>query len=82
MFSCFRSNHNHDVHLKTMRINRSLIFFIIFVEFVNSDIGIGGHIPDTQRLRHQSSEKEEDRDCDNHSNGECPCAVRDAGQYR
>ena len=64
-----------------MRINTGLIFFIIFVEFVSSDIGIGGHIPpDTQRLRHQDSERV-DSPCDNHSNGGCPCSVREVGQY-
>ena len=70
-----------------MRINAGLIFFIIFVEFVSSDIGIGGHIPDTQRLRqfrHQSLDTERvDSVCDdNHSNGGCPCEVRQFGQYR
>ena len=68
-----------------MRINTGLIIFIIFLEFVNSDIGIGGRIPNTQGLRHYQSsnaEKEETL-CDNlSSNGECPCAVREVGQYR
>ena len=68
-----------------MRINAGLIFFIIFVEFVSSDVGIVGHIPDTQRLRqlrHQSLDSERvDRVCgDNHSNGGCPCEVRQVEQ--
>ena len=37
--------------------------------------------PMTQRLRHQDSERV-DTLCDNHSNGGCPCAVREVGQYR
>ena len=67
-----------------MRINTGLTFFIIFVEFVSSDIGIGGHIPsDTQRLRHQTGGDSERVDtlCDDHSNGGCPCSVREVGQY-
>ena len=66
-----------------MRINAGLIFLIIFLEFVNSDIGIGGRIPNAPGLRHQSSNTEKEETlCDNLSNGECPCAAREVGQYR
>ena len=81
-----------NAHKWTMRItNCYFVCFIVFIEFVNTDIGIGGQIPNIQRLNNQfprsskeliETAREENNitaaDCHQLADNEqCPCLIRD-----
>ena len=70
LLSRFRSDTQNNAH--TMRINKSVILFIIFIKFVNSDIEGGGG---AQSRRSQASDL--DHWCDTQSGGVCPCVARE-----
>ena len=74
LLSRFRSDTQNNAH--TMRINKSVILFIIFIKFVNSDIEGGGG---AQSLRSQASDL--DHWCDTQSGGGCPCVAREVELY-